>query len=159
MKKVPEELRDIVERRNKFLTIAFSELKDQIRIIGNPQAPAILFNDTIIISCYVKNFNLHFTNKPYDGEIVSTYKLKSGFVLSKQTIKNHLKESEHRKIFRISFQGSSLFLTGWNYRGRGEQEELYPVFSRHNPKVYFTLKKAEEVLERLRGFHYIVDIL
>jgi len=159
MERIPKELQEIVERRNILLEQAFSELKDQVRIIGNPQSPAILFNDSIIISSYVKNFNLYFTDKPYEGKVVGEYKLRKDFILPKEKIKLFLKASEHRKIYRIVFNNSSLFLTGWNYRNSKIKEGLYPVFARHNPKVYFTKKKAEEILQKLEDLHYTVNLL
>jgi hypothetical protein len=154
-----EELREIVRRRNKRLLAAFSELEDQIRIIGDPQTPAIIFNNELVLSVYVQNFDLHFTDAPVRGKKLRKEKLVDGFRLLRSEIIDYIKSTEHRKVYKIQFFGSELFLAGWNFKDRERQKGKYPVFARHNPKLYFTKEKAIEIVADLLKIHYDCKIV
>lgn len=155
----PQQLKELVVRRNKYLRTAFSQFSDRIRIIGNEEKPAIIYEEKIVISAYVKNFDLRFTSKPFNGQVVKSFKLTSTFVLDRDFVLAHLQNCSHRPIYKIQFLNSSLFLTGYNFREKESQEGKYPVFARHNPKLYFTEKKALEVIAELKDLHYEVNLV
>ncbi|HDL74761.1 MAG TPA: hypothetical protein ENH06_00015 [bacterium] len=155
----PQQLQELVTRRNKYLQKAFSGFSDRIRIIGHPEKPAIIYEEKIVMSVFVKNFDLKFTSKPFNGEIVKSFKLTPTFILDREFVLSHLQNCSHRFIYKIQFLNSSLFLAGYNFRDKEKQEGKYPVFARHNPKLYFTEKKAIEVIDELKNLHYNVNLV
>lgn len=149
-----EELRNIVRRRNKRLLFAFSALSDQIRIIGDPETPAVIFNNEMVLSVYVANFILHLTDAPVRGRKLRSEKLLDGFRFTVDEIMEYIRSANHRKVYRIYHKDSDLYLAGWNFRDKENRDGKYPVFARQNPKLYFTKEKAKEVLGLLDEIHY-----
>ena len=56
-----ETLDEMVSRRNKRLLNFFNIHGFNVRIVGDEQKPAVILNEAYVLSCYVKNFDLHFT--------------------------------------------------------------------------------------------------
>ena len=71
-----ESLEEMVTRRNKRLKSLFSRNGINIRLVGDENKPAVIRDEAEVLSCYVKNFNLHFTKEPFSDEIIKTIKLK-----------------------------------------------------------------------------------
>lgn len=149
-----ERLRNTVKRRNRWLRQAFEVMDGQIRIIGDPESPAIIYNDAFVLSAYVKNFFLIFKDRPSGGKVNTTFELMEDFRLSREEIMHQIRIANHREVYRVQFLKSSLFLTGWNFIDRDKKEGKYPVFARINPKVYFTSERAEAIIIDLEALHY-----
>ena len=71
-----ESLEEMVTRRNKRLKGLFSRFGINVRLVGDDNKPAVIKDEQIVLSCYVKNFDLHFTKEPFSDEIIKTVKLK-----------------------------------------------------------------------------------
>lgn len=149
-----KELQEVVRKRNRRLNYAFSAMDGQVRIIGDPETPALIYNDTIVISAYVKNFDLIFTDKPKGGNQIAKFKLLHNFKFERKEVLSLIQRAEHRTVYRVQFLKSSLFLAGWNFTDRDNRTGRYPVFARLNPKVYFSEEKALEIIEDLAEIHY-----
>ena len=151
-----EPLEKVLKRREERIKRMFFNNGFEVRLIGDPQKPAIIIDDTYILSGYVHNFNFHFTSKPFGGEIIKTIKLHANPEVAFEEIKSLLVNYEHRHAWKIALytQDQLLYLVGYNYLNRDQKEGRYPVFARHNPKIYFTQEKAEEVSAILNEENY-----
>lgn len=139
-----------IEKRNRRLKKFFESKNIDVKIIGDINKPAVIANNETCLSCYVHNFTLIFTDKPFKGEKLFSVKLTDKISTD---LDNYFYEwyenAEHRKMYkiiaRLNTDGlGNLYLTGFNkIEGR-----LVPVFCEHNPRLYFTEEKAEEISER-----------
>jgi hypothetical protein len=154
-----ESLEDIVKRRNKWLLSFFTVHGLDVRIVGDVQKPAVILNGTYVLSCYVKNFDLHFTKEPFSDDIVKSFKLKSESEVSKLELLEAIELCSHRPVFKIKLSGLELFLVGYNYLDSENAIGRYPVFAVHNPKVYFDLDYASKLAESLNEENYQVVIV
>lgn len=151
---------DFVAKRNFRLTKLFQSqamyeagLAQKIRIIGDINSPAILYEDTFILNMFVHNFDFHFTDAPFEGNIVQSYKITAAFQLSPKELQNHIEKYEHKRVYKVklAFEGVDLFLAGWNHTDKNMRNETtqYPVFAPKEPKVYHTKEKAIDLCMHL----------
>lgn len=135
-----------------------------VRIMGEENSPAVVIDHEFILSCYVHNFELRFTNKNFQGDIVLKFNLNEDFNKSdKQKINDWYKNSQHRKVNRIYLESEQtqapLYLVGWNFKNKTKKEGKYPVFGEYEPKVYFKKEKALEVQNELIQMGYNVLVI
>ncbi|MFC2136685.1 hypothetical protein ACFLTE_00775 [Bacteroidota bacterium] len=155
-----ESLEEMVERRNKRLVYLFTSNGFNVRIVGDPQKPAVIQEEQTLLSCYVKNFNLHFTKEPFSDEIVKTVKLKHEPEITKYELQEVLDICTHRPVYKLKLlESDELYLVGYNYLNSEDSVGRYPVFAKHKPKVYFNREYAERVLENLTGDGYNMEII
>ncbi len=153
-----ESLEEMVARRNKRLKSLFSRNGVNIRLVGDEQKPAVIRDEAEVLSCYVKNFDLHFTKEPFSDEIVKTVKLKHDPDITKYELEEVLQICKHRPVYKLRLTGSDLYLVGYNYLNSEDAVGRYPVFARHKPKVYFDFEYAQSVAENIRSDGYKIDI-
>ncbi|MBN2485656.1 MAG: hypothetical protein JXB34_06755 [Bacteroidales bacterium] len=154
-----ESLEEMVARRNKRLKSLFSRNGVNVRLVGDEQKPAVIMDESVVLSCYVKNFDLHFTKEPFSDEIVKTVKLKHDPEITRYEIQEVIESCKHRPVYRILLQNSDLFLVGYNYLNSEDSVGRYPVFAKHKPKVYFDKAYAEKVAESLVEEGYQIEII
>lgn len=153
-------LKEFISKRNYRLTSIFQTramyeagLAQKIRVIGNENSPAVLYDDAWILNMYVHNFDLHFTDAFEGGNIVKTFKLRAAFTLSPDELLAHIEQYTHKKIYKVKLatEGVPLFLAGWNHTDKFSRnpETQYPVFAPREPKVYHTKEKAIELCMHL----------
>jgi hypothetical protein len=153
-----ESMDEMVARRNKRLMNIFNSNNIQIRLIGDPHKPAIIKDECTLLSCYVKNFDLHFTKEPFSDEVVKTIKLKQEPEITKFELEDIIECCKHRPVFKIHLINSGLYLVGYNYLNQEDGEGRYPVFAKYKPKIYFDMSFAESVLKGLEEEGYPVEI-
>lgn len=149
-----ETLEELVERRNKRLLRLFTSLGYDVRIVGNAQKPSVILNEMAVLSCYVKNFDLHFTKEPFSDEIVKSFKLKHELEITRHELQEAIELSVHRPVYKVKVSGTDMFLVGHNYLNSEDAMGRYPVFARHKPKIYFDKEYAERLIESLKQEGY-----
>jgi hypothetical protein len=154
-----ESLDDLVSRRNKRLLSFFTLNGFDVRLIGDEQKPAVIMEESVVLSCYVKNFDLYFTKEPFSDEIVKQFKLKHEPEATSQEIQEAITLCQHRPVYKIKISGSDLYLVGYNYLNSEDGIGRYPVFARHHPKVYFDLEYAEKLTTNLCEEGYSLEII
>lgn len=154
-----ESLEEMVQRRNKRLKSLFSRNGVNVRLVGDEQKPAVIMDESVVLSCYVKNFDLHFTKEPFSDEIVKTVKLKHDPEITRFEIQEVIELCKHRPVYRILLRNTELFLVGYNYLNSEDSVGRYPVFAKHKPKVYFDRAYAEKVAENLVEEGYEIEIM
>ena len=154
-----ESLEEMVARRNKRLKSLFQKCGINVRLVGDENKPAVIQDEKIVLSCYVKNFNLHFTKEPFSDEIVRTVKLKQEAEITKYELLEVLEICKHRPVFKLRLSETDLFLVGYNYLNSEDAVGRYPVFAKHKPKVYFDEEYARNVAENLQsdGYEIIIE--
>jgi hypothetical protein len=103
----------------------------------------VVMNDSILLSCFVNNFDLHFTKNPYNKEITKTYRLKNETDVSKIELNEVLEFGFHQPVFRIKKSSTDLYLIGYNYFNEDDIEHpglRYPIFAKHKPKIFFEIE-------------------
>ena len=162
MDKRSQDFTAMLERRNgRFLNFFKTNGFKETRLIGDPEKPALLYKEEFVLSCYVHNFELRFMDKPFSDNVIEVVKLNGIEAADSSTqLKEWYDTYEHRKIYKIQFKDSSLYLAGYNFliRRKENPEGRYPVFARHHPKVYFSLDKANEIASDLETAGYQVSV-
>ncbi len=142
-----EPLEQVIERRNKRLKEFFNKANISIKLIGDPNSPAIIYNEKWCLSCYVHNFNIIFTDKPDKGNELKRYKLVNDLQIDPKEISDIILNSDHRKVFRIKLSGQDLFLSGYNFIDKAIPNTRYPVFAKFGSKIYFDKQYAENIIK------------
>lgn len=148
-----ESLEKVIDRRNKRLKEFFIKAGLSIKIIGDLNTPAIIYNENWCLSCYVHNFNLIFTNKPDKGNEIKRFKLIQDPQVNSKEVIDIILASEHRKVFRIKLTGQELYLSGYNFIDKSKKETRYPVFSKFGSKIYFDKQHAENIIKEHNDYN------
>ena len=150
---------DVVVLRNRWLVSLFTMHGFNARIVGDKQRPSVIFNEEVVLSCHVKNYDLHFTREPFSDEIVKSFRLKNDLDITKLELQEAIELCTHRYAYKIKLSGTDMFLVGFNYFENGKSEESYPVFGMYKPKVYFDMEFAVTLAENLNKENYSVVIV
>jgi hypothetical protein len=153
-----ETLEEMVARRNKRILQLFTKHGYNIRLVGDAQKPAVVLDEMVVLSCYVRNFDIHFTKEPFGDEIVKSFKLTSDSDVSNLELQEAIELSTHRPVYKIKLTGTELFLVGYNYLNSEDGVGRYPVFAKHKPKVYFDRDYAVKLVESLSNEKYSIEI-
>ncbi|MFV2015961.1 MAG: hypothetical protein ACC656_11055, partial [Candidatus Heimdallarchaeota archaeon] len=136
----------------------FNFLNIPVRIIGDKNNPAVIYKELVCLSAYVHNFNLNFTNVPFEGKVVHSEKLTYKINTNRNEILSIIKNNIHRPIYNIKIKNQDLFLAGYNFLDRQQSVGKYPVFARHNYKIYFSLNYAENIVDNYIKEGYQLEI-
>lgn len=149
-------------QRNKWVLRFFRTiLPDKIILANTLDNPAIIYDYRTCLSCFVQNFELKFMDKPRDGKKVYSILLSEAIRdYDVEKILEWVNNCEHRHVFKVKLNGATppVYLSGYNFLDRETQAGKYPVFSRHNPKIYMSKDNAEKVIDSLRADSYDVII-
>ena len=159
MSRIDESLTEIVERRNKRLLKLFTGYGYNVRLVGDEQKPAVVLDEMIVLSCFVKNFDLYFTREPFSNDIVKQIKLKNDTEISQLELQEAIELSTHRVVSKIQLTGTDLFLVGYNFLNSEDAFGRYPVFAKHKPKIYFDKDHAVNLVEGLKSDGYNLSIV
>lgn len=155
-----EDLQNTIQRRNRLLENFFNKIfPEKITVLTlNPNAPAVIHDSEICLSCYVHNFELRFTDKPDKGNLVYSIELMPEPKYDVERILDWYSNSEHKKMYKVKLKDSNppLYLSGYNFRDKVNKRGQHPVFARYNPRIYFHPSKAEEIVRTLYKEGYIV---
>ena len=154
-----ETLEEVIARRNKQILRLFTMHGYEVRLVGDDQKPSVVLNEMVVLSCYAKNFDLHFTKEPFSSEIVKSFKLKDDSDVSDLELQEAIELSTHRPVYKIKLTGTDMFLVGYNYLNSEDGIGRYPVFAKHKPKVYFDREYAAKLAEGLSNDKYPIEIV
>lgn len=152
------DVNDMIAKRNNRIERFFKELDIPIRLIGNKNKPAIIYNNMVSLSIFVHNFNLNFTDKPHRGKIIKTVKLTHDIKEKREDIINLLKIYPHQAVYCLKLANSPLFLAGYNHLDKKNCLDRYPVFAKHQYKIYFKTSHANEIINELSKDGYTLEI-
>lgn len=148
-----------ISRRNKMLLKFFTLHNYDVRLVGDLKKPNVILNDLVVLSCYVMNFDLHFTKAPFSCEIVKSFKLKEDSDISCLELQEAIELGTHKPIYKVIHAQSRLLLVGFNYIDRENSAGRYPIFGKHHPKVYFDKEYAIKQVEELNGAGYTLNVI
>jgi len=129
-----------------------------ITLINDPENPVLIYNNSVVLSAYIKNFNLiiksdsdNANSKVIFSEDIENLKTKhSAFYKALQT-------AIHRKAYKIKHSKADLYLSGRNYIDRKNKDTEFPVFSQYTPNIL--THKVAALLEQFRFAEYPLDIV
>ena len=158
--KKKEDLKDLIERRNKRLDDLLKSLSINYKIIGDENHPCIIYEEKYVLNCYVHNFELRFTDAPFKGNVIYKVKLVQNQKLDVNKIMSCINDYPKRSVFKICINNTfpELYLSGYNFLNKDEKLGRYPVFSTYNPKIYLSEEKANEVKDSLTSDGYNIII-
>jgi len=145
------------ERLERFFELLYEGTEVHFRLIGDKNCPAIIIDESFCLSCFVKNFDLHFTDKPNQGEILESVKLQKDQQIDRDKIVGILEKVEHRKIFKVRHKGTLLYLAGYNFTDKKKLDGKYPVFAKYNPKIYFSKEYAVDIIESYKDYDLEIE--
>ncbi|MBL7772415.1 MAG: hypothetical protein JNM95_06125 [Chitinophagaceae bacterium] len=147
-RKLSKELIQTVQKRNYRLAKFWEELGLDVEIVGDMETPAVV-KDSYCLACYVHNFYLIFTDTYDRGNEVYRVKLHSVFEYDTDKIIEWLKNSTHRKIYRIRMkEHPKLYVSGYSMKDKkSTDKQKYPVFGKYSAKVFFTDQYAKDIID------------
>jgi hypothetical protein len=147
--------KEVISRRNerlhKFFEMIFGE---KFVIIGDMNKPSVIHlpekGPSKCISCFVHNFTLTFTSEPFNGEHIHSVQLTMDNIriVDVEQIMKVIDSAQHKTVFRIKVKETNLFLSGYNFKDKGDYDTKYPVFAPHGEKVYFNVDHAMDIIEK-----------
>lgn len=151
-----DDSKEVYERRNRLLIKFFRLIDVPVRLVGNLNRPAIIYDEQVVLNAYVHNFELRFTDAPYDSNIIYTVELSENPKFDKNTVLKCLSEYKARAIYKIYLKGSEpkLYLAGYNYLNKEEKLGRYPVFSAYNAIIHFTEDGVKTKVDELNTHGY-----
>jgi len=116
-----------IEKRNGRLENFFEDKGIKVKIIGDINKPAVVYEqNNICLCCYVHNFELIFTDKPVSGNELFRVKLTEKVDQTyNEEIENWFCNIKHRDLYRVAIDTDmfSLFLTGFHRTLNDEKAE------------------------------------
>jgi len=149
-----------------------------VRLIGKMDIPAIIFDNSTVLSCHVDGNMLHFTDKPKEGNIALSFDLelfaKNRYIEDPEGTKLHILILEHRKCYRIKlsdvsphfesmadyFQDKDLYLNSYHYNKNTRVK--FPIFlPGEECKLYFEKEQALDACSKINKNHpdLILDVI
>jgi hypothetical protein len=89
-----ELLKDFLKRRNSQLINLFRDTGHQVKLLGEAENPVIILNNKIKLTAYVHNFELRFTDAPWNGDVICRVKINASNHISPKFLELFLKEVE-----------------------------------------------------------------
>lgn len=153
-----EDSKEMVARRNKRLLQLFTNNGYDVRIVGDSLRPSVVLNEMVVLSCQVRNFDLHFTKEPFSDEIVKSFNLKGDIEDAKLELQEAIELGAHRPVYKVKLIGTDMFLVGFNYIDPETPKGKYPVFAKHKPRLYFDKDYADRLVESLKEENYFAEV-
>lgn len=142
----------IVER-NQLLLKLFTDNNFNAKLIGDPNQPAIVIDETYAIAGYVHNKTYHFCDKPFGGTEIHSIHLSENPTISRNKIQELIDGSEKRKLYKIKVKIGQYYMWFNNFR----HGHLY--FSPTDVRYYFSYAKANDMILELRGSGFEVALI
>lgn len=128
----------------------FSFYNLNIRMLSGITMPALILDNTIALSCFIKENNLILLNQPKAGNEVYRIDLSDdNYYHLEEIINTWITQFEHRKLFKVSLSGTELSYCGFHEF----KNKKYPIFSVINNSVFFSKKRAQEILDLFLDFN------
>lgn len=145
-------LSDLRDHKIRYI---FHQCNINIRLIGQGNKPLIIYKNRYVLSCSINQTTLYFTTSFEKGRVlfkVELMELKTADDKLIQKIQQWFSESVHKECFNIRIKESTLYLSGYNKQEliidlNETVKKLYPVFSQHNYKLYFSKQYAQNILD------------
>jgi hypothetical protein len=153
-------LDDVIQHRNKLLLNFFTANGINARLTGEDQKPYVVYNEAVLLSCYVKNFELYFVKEPNSNDIVRSFKLNNQVGNLTHELLETIGLCSHRPVYKIKLESpDNFFLVGFNFRTENHISVKYPVFAKHKPNMYFNKEYAANLVETLVEENYPVVLV
>ncbi len=122
-----------------------------VRIIGNPHQPSLIFDNKYIISMFVKNFDVYLSSHFKDGEILCSINLNlcdapNGVDEIIQTVSDNIGGVDYRGLYTVGVD-DELHFSKFDAQG-------HPYFTKTNPQFYFNEDDANDVVDLLFNIGY-----
>jgi len=154
----------MIKRRNLRLEHFFSGIfkKKDFKVFGDENSPCIVYKNKRVLSCFVHNFDLIFTDRPRTGEHLYTHPLKyPPQPFDRDFVDRWFKECVHREVFTIRVKDTHLRVAGWNFLkpDKTDPKGKYPVFSQYKFKIYFSKERCEEIIKDYSTDELLLEIV
>lgn len=142
--------------RNRLIGVFFECIgfdQGEIRVIGSLHNPAVVYKDSMALSCYVKGHDLIFTSKQFGGRALARIDLVSAILpMNKRDLVRILEQSEHRPIYKVEHGDTGLYVCGYSTVTEKGVQKREPVFGTHGCKLYFSESSADAIVSAYQ--HY-----
>jgi len=144
--------------RHLFVRVFNSDHKTYVRLIGELGNPRIIIDEENMVLGYMKNGKYCLTND--NKEIVLEIRLlDNADDYDADDIDDIITTYKYKKIWKIRFSDSPLYLYNWNYFNSNKTAKNgYPIFSKYNPKIFYNKEYAETNAEKLSRYGYKVTV-
>ena len=141
--------KELQARNNRALEF-FEKFNLPITIHGKTEAPFFVYKYKYVLSVYVKDNNLVFTDKPKDGNILLTINI-DDTETHRNKIIDAIEKGNMRKCWTICLlddnnKETELYITGFHYHDFINKIGKYPVFSLESKLICFSEKYAQEII-------------
>lgn len=158
-RKLDSQMLAVVEKRNALLREFFVTRGLDVELTGDAENPMIVLGHAVSLAAYVKNFDLIFLDKPYDGTVTQIFSLKDDVDVTREEVLELIQYSVHTGLLRIQEKKSGYLLAGYNFKDSQNRRGRFPVFARDMCIFYKTLERANEMCAILKDDGYLVEVV
>lgn len=149
-KGVDEEEYNEYDKRNEMLEAFFhANGIGEIRLLGVAMSPVIIYEESLRLACYTKDYNLILMDK-VGGKVISVIAFDTERVLNAETLLiDFIESSEHDPVYKIELSDlPGLYLGGYKYINKETYFGKQPIFSVLEPRIFLNYNDAKEVIEK-----------
>lgn len=163
------DLDKIIDKRNNRLVNLFKLMDLPVRIMGDVNNPAIIYDDRIKIKAYVHNFELRFMDVDDDrnedgsrkniGKCIYMIKLLEKPIFDKNKVLECINHQPICYVSKVILNKINpmlpLYVVGYDY----EEEIKYPVFANSPNSHLRSMEDALKVVDKFKKDGYDLDII
>ena len=154
-----QDLDKVISRRNRRLSSLFNEMGLPVRIIGDPNSPAVIVNNKFVLNAYVHNFELRFMDNHIGGNCIYTIKLLAKPEYDKEKVLDCIYKYPVRYISKIVLEDTNypLRVVGRDYLDKNDGTGEYYVFGTASERFWlYDDVVNESVLKKSNAPVYLV---
>jgi hypothetical protein len=155
--KIEQNRCDIWKDRNKKILYFFRNVKNDIRLVGKHEYPAIIINERLCLNAYVKRTNIYITDSVSKGTILHVFNIEGDELISDEEFNKILKKGFHRTVYRIRLNKNNMYLHSFKKMTRNTKTQVIPLFSNDEGKIYFNLDHAKKIIDTYKHYDLIID--
>lgn len=134
------------ENRHRLILNMFKDLSLNIEVRKlNYKNVALIHNGNEVINCRSKGNLIKFIDE-FNDEVLLELNLETDKI-DENWLKEYIESYPQKKVYRIQYEDSPLYVSGYNFLIKGDESTKYPVFSSKGCKIYFVKEHAIEIAE------------
>lgn len=144
------------DRNSKILQF-FNLVSFEIRLVGNPEYPAIIVNDEWCMNAFIKKQYVNFTDAVSKGKTIKSYDITKDEPILDVDFKSLLDRGLCRKVFKIKEKASNMHVYAFATKMNNEGKKIFPLFAKQNCKIYFNYNHASKVAKEFKKYDLLVE--
>lgn len=153
-----EQYAAMVKKRNISILIFLNNVKKELfgissgnfRLIGSPNQPKIVLNNSVTFSIFVKNFKLFVSNEFGNGDIQAVFNIGKLTEIDKAQVKKCNGKFKTKYVLKLQDKITGMYFSCLNSHN-------HAMYTNDDPRLYTVRETAESYVEMLKT-KYDIDV-